>query len=338
MANTSRHDIKQFIDRVVVEVKAGNGGDGCMSFRREKFVPRGGPDGGNGGRGGDVNIEVDPHMRTLLDLRYRKRYRAVKGRPGQGSRKTGRSGSHVTMRVPPGTVIEDFETGEQMADLTEAGEKIVVAKGGRGGKGNYGFRSASNQAPRKFTKGEAGEERNLVLTLKVLADVGLVGLPNAGKSTLLRSVSDAHPVVAEYPFSTKVPVLGIVRIGEGESFCMVDIPGLIEGAHRGKGLGIQFLRHIERCRMLIFVIDAGGEVPPDEAYRQLIDEIVSYRGELAERPRMIALNKIDLLPSAGADIEFSACSGEEVLPISALEGTGLRELIFSAYRIISDGA
>lgn len=337
MANTSHHDIKQFIDRAGIEVRGGDGGDGCVSFRREKYVPRGGPDGGDGGRGGDVVIEVDPHMRTLLDLRYRKRYRAGNGRPGRGSRKTGRGGLSVIVRAPPGTVVEDSRTGELVADLTVAGQRIVVANGGGGGKGNYAFRSPSDQAPRRFTRGEPGEERSLVLTLKVLADVGLVGLPNAGKSTLLRSVSGAHPVVAEYPFSTKAPVLGIVPVGEGASFCMVDIPGLIEGAHKGRGLGIQFLQHIERCRVLVFIIDAAGETAPEDAYRQLLGEVGSYKDELSTRPRVIALNKIDLLPRSGADVDVSLLQGEQVFKISALDGSGLRELVSAAYRLVADG-
>ncbi|MBN1163492.1 MAG: GTPase ObgE, partial [Candidatus Krumholzibacteriota bacterium] len=241
-----------FIDRVEIKVSAGRGGNGCVSFRREKYVPRGGPDGGNGGKGGDVRVTVDPQLRTLLDLRYRRAYRAEKGSPGEGSRKTGKSAPEVVIKVPPGTVVEDMESGALLADLVEPGQQVLVAAGGRGGKGNYAFRSARDQAPRRATAGQPGEERSLRITMKLIADVGLVGLPNAGKSTLLRSVSDAHPRVAEYPFSTLHPTLGIIRIDEEASFCMVDIPGLIEGAHAGKGLGMEFLRHVERCRVLLF--------------------------------------------------------------------------------------
>ena len=331
-----------FIDRVEIEIKAGNGGHGCVSFRREKHVPRGGPNGGNGGDGGDIVLRVNPQMRTLLDLRYRTRYRAENGRPGQGSRKTGRNGASITIEVPPGTVVEDRGTGKEIADLMEPGIEFFVARGGRGGKGNYVFRSPVDQAPRKSTPGAAGEERLLRLTLKLIADVGLVGLPNAGKSTLLRSLSDAHPVVAPYPFSTTAPVLGMVRVGELASFCMVDIPGLIEGAHEGKGLGIEFLRHIERCRVLLLLVDAAGEVSPQRAYEQLIEELRLYSERLLERPRFIALNKIDLAP--GAQVEFKPDGRERVFHISALAGTGLAELVQELYRFLdrddtqSDGA
>ncbi len=324
-----------FIDRVTIEVKAGDGGDGCVSFRREKHVPRGGPDGGDGGRGGDVFMGVDPQMRTLLDLRYRKRYKAKNGQRGKGKRMTGRSGEATVVHVPSGTVVENAETGELIADLTEAGQEIVVARGGAGGKGNYNFRSPTNQAPRQFTRGVRGEEHKLLVTLKLIADVGLVGLPNAGKSTLLRSVSDAHPVVAQYPFSTVTPVLGMVRIEEGASFCMVDIPGLIEGAHRGKGLGIQFLQHIERCKVLLLLIDVGDEIAIDDAYRQLLDELRLYKEELLERPRLVALNKIDLLAGTGVTLKPPKLEGERIYHISALERIGLRELVLALYRDIN---
>lgn len=321
-----------FIDRVEIDVKAGNGGNGCVSFRREKHVPRGGPDGGDGGSGGDVVLRVNRQMRTLLDLRYRRRYRAGNGHHGRGAKKTGRSGESITIDVPPGTIVEDRDAGEMLVDLTLPGTEYIVARGGRGGKGNFAFRSATDQAPRRSTPGAAGEERRLLLTLKLIADVGLVGLPNAGKSTLLRSVSDAHPIVAPYPFSTTSPVLGMVRIGESASFCMVDIPGLIEGAHEGRGLGTEFLRHIERCRVLLFLIDAAGDIPPDRAFRQLIAELRLYSDELLERPRFVVLNKIDLIH--GRDIEFAAERDEQVFRISALERTGLGELVKELYRLV----
>jgi GTP-binding protein len=323
-----------FIDRVTIEVRGGTGGNGCVSFRREKHVPRGGPDGGDGGRGGDVIFRVDPQMRTLLDLRYRRSYRAESGKHGQGKRKTGRSGTDVIIQVPPGTVLKNEETGEQVADFVGAGQDVVIARGGRGGKGNYGFRSPTDQAPRRSTDGETGEELVLEITLKLIADVGLVGLPNAGKSTLLRTVSDAHPVVAPYPFSTVTPVLGIVPIDAGASFCMVDIPGLIEGAHEGKGLGIEFLRHIERCSVLLFLLDAAGEVPPAEAYDQLIREVRLYSGKLLERPRFIAINKVDLLDGSGGPQDSFA--GESVFSISALSGEGVGQLVTTLFQAVRD--
>ncbi len=324
-----------FVDRVEIDVKAGRGGDGCISFRREKHVPRGGPDGGNGGRGGDVIVRADPHMRTLLDLRHKKRYSARSGRHGQGARKNGRGGEESIIVVPPGTVIEDAESGKVLADITEGDQEVVVAKGGAGGKGNYVFRSSTNQAPRINTEGRPGEERRLRFTLKLIADVGLVGLPNAGKSTLLRSVSKAHTIVAPYPFSTIEPVLGIVPIDEAASFCMVDIPGLIEGAHRGKGLGIRFLQHIERCRILLFLIDAAGPVPPHDAYRQLRAELRLYSEKLEEKPAIIALNKIDMLERGKGRLDFPDNNGSRVFEISALAGMGLDELTKALYVEVS---
>jgi len=322
-----------FIDRVTLQIKAGKGGDGCVSFRREKYIPRGGPDGGMGGAGGDIIVKVDPQMRTLLDLYYRKTVKAQSGKHGQGKNMTGANGADEYIMVPPGTVVEDADTKELLGDLDESGAELVAARGGREGKGNYLYRSPKVQAPRTRTMGEPGEERRLVLTMKLIADVGLVGLPNAGKSTLLRSVSDAHPIVAPYPFSTLEPVLGMVKIAPGASFCMVDIPGLIEGAHMGKGLGIQFLRHIERCRVLIFIVDAAGEIEPVKAYEQLYNELRSYGEKLVEKPRLIALNKTDLLPPGVRAPKFSV-PGEQVFRISALEKKGLRPLLAAAYRLV----
>ncbi len=327
-----------FIDRVTIDVKAGKGGDGCVSFRREKFVPRGGPDGGMGGDGGDVIARVDPQLRTLVDLYYRKTVKADRGRHGQGKNMTGAEGASEIVGVPPGTVIEDVATGGLVADLEKPGDEVVLAHGGRGGRGNYTFRSARNQAPRQRTLGGPGEERRLVLTLKLIADVGLVGLPNAGKSTLLRAVSDAHPVVAAYPFSTLEPVLGMVKLDSGASFCMVDIPGLIEGAHRGKGLGIQFLRHIERCRVLVFIVDAAGEVAPEDALEQLRGELGSYSAVLLEKPHLIALNKLDLLAPGEKEPRIPHAKGERVFKISAIEKRNLRPLLAAAYRLVTAGA
>ncbi len=326
-----------FIDRVELRVRAGNGGNGCVSFRREKFVPRGGPDGGDGGRGGDVVIRVQPQMRTLLDLRYRKEYAAKNGRPGEGARKTGKSAPPVIIKVPPGTLIEDIDTGETVADLTNDYDEVTVLIGGKGGQGNWHFRSATDQAPQRAMPGTPGWERNLRLTLKLIADVGLVGLPNAGKSTLLRSVSEANPVVAEYPFSTTTPNLGIVKIDEAASFCMVDIPGLIEGAHEGRGLGLEFLRHVERCRVLCFIIDAASqEVSPGDAYSQLISELGQYSDALLVRPRFVALNKVDLLPGGSDEVEFHPVGEERVHIISALARNGLDDLMRELYRAVLD--
>ncbi len=321
-----------FIDRVEIYVRAGRGGDGCVSFRREKHVPRGGPDGGDGGRGGDVMIAVESQMRTLLDLRYKRDYKARNGSQGEGSRKTGKSADPVVIKVPPGTLVEDIDRGEVVADLTADSETIMVAEGGRGGKGNFVFRSARNQAPRKATPGKPGSERNLRLTLKLIADVGLVGLPNAGKSTLLSSVSEARPLIAEYPFSTLSPNLGIVQIDRSASFCMVDIPGLIEGAHTGKGLGLQFLQHVERCRLLLLVIDIGGGVPPGEAYRQLMEELGAYSAKLLDLPRFVALNKIDILPEGSREDLFEPPGKEKVFRISAVSGEGIDELVKFLYQ------
>jgi len=326
-----------FIDRVELRVKSGNGGNGCVSFRREKFIPRGGPDGGDGGRGGDVIIRVQPQMRTLLDLRYRRVYAAKNGRPGEGVRKTGKSSPPVIVNVPPGTLIEDIDTGQTVADLTGDHDEITVVTGGRGGQGNWHFRTSRDQAPRRAMPGAPGDERKLRLTLKLIADVGLVGLPNAVKSTLLRSVSEANPVVAEYPFSTISPNLGIVKIDEMASFCMVDIPGLIEGAHEGKGLGLEFLRHVERCRVLCFILDvASCEVSADEAYSQLISELGQYSASLLERPRFVALNKVDLLPGGKGEVEFRPEGEERVHIISALAHIDIDSLMHELYTAVLD--
>lgn len=324
-----------FIDRVDINIKAGDGGSGCVSFRREKHVPRGGPDGGDGGDGGDILIRVDRHMRTLLDLRYRKNYKAGNGRPGEGARRTGKSGETVVIRVPPGTVVEDIEEGVVIADLSEHEGEVVAARGGAGGKGNYSFRSPRDQAPRRSTPGAEGERRRLRLVLKLIADVGLVGLPNAGKSTLLGAVSDARPEIAEYPFTTVRPNLAIVGAGGSGSFCMVDIPGLIEGAHEGKGLGLQFLQHIERCRVLLLIIDAAAEIGPAAAYGQLIGELGAYGERLLDLPRLIALNKIDLV-SGGQEVgEPVFPGGEAVYRISALTGEGLVRLMAALQDVLS---
>ena len=312
------------VDRVSIRVRSGKGGDGCIAYRREKFVPRGGPSGGDGGKGGDVRLVVDPQMHTLLDFRYRNRYRAENGRPGSGSEKTGRSGPELIVPVPPGTVVRDGETGAWLGDLTEAEQELVVARGGKGGLGNAHFKSATRQTPNFATDGGAGEERTLVLELKLIADVGLVGFPNAGKSTLLASLSDARPKIADYPFTTLEPNLGLVRTREYRSLVMADIPGLLEGASEGKGLGLEFLRHIERCRVLLFLVEAGGEdlLAP---YRILLSELASHQAELVDKPRILCLSKCDLIaepPGRPAGLE----DGVTFLCISAVSGLGLDRL------------
>ncbi|MCD6378877.1 GTPase ObgE [bacterium] len=325
-----------FIDRVKIYVESGNGGNGCVSFRREKFVPRGGPDGGNGGKGGDIVFRVDLGIRTLIDLRYRKNYKAGNGQAGSGARKAGKSGKSVVIRVPQGTLVEDLENGEFLADLTDEEDELVLLEGGRGGRGNYTFRTSRNKAPLRATGGEPGTQKTLKLTMKLIADVGLVGLPNAGKSTLLNTVSAAHPKIASYPFTTLIPTLGIVSVGELASFCMVDIPGLIKGAHEGKGLGIQFLQHIERCRILLFVIDAS--VPEiEDVYSQLIDELGAYNANLLSKQRIVALNKVDLTEEFLQD-NFSFAKEEDVYLISAATGKGIPELLSRLYKVVSESS
>lgn len=323
-----------FIDRVEIEASGGRGGDGCVSFRREKHVPRGGPDGGNGGKGGDIVIKVNPSLRTLIDLRYGNIHSAENGRHGSGSRKTGRSGRDEIIEVPPGTVVQDLDTGEVLADLKGEDDRVVACRGGEGGRGNHTFKTATDKAPRRATPGEEGETRKLRLVMKLIADAGTVGFPNAGKSTLLNAVSGARPKIASYPFTTITPTLGIVRVGEFASFCMVDIPGLISGAHQGRGLGIQFLQHIERCRVLLFIIDASREEEPAEIFERLMNELRLYSGKLPEKPILIALNKVDLLKDSPDTETLAEKTGREVFPISAVTGEGVPELIRSLYQVI----
>ena len=288
----------KFVDEATIRVQAGNGGHGCLSFRREKYVERGGPDGGDGGHGGSVYLVADSSTNTLADFRVARKFRAENGLPGAGRNKTGRSGSDLEVLVPCGTVVHDVDTGELICDLTEAGERRKVAEGGRGGLGNTRFKSSVNRAPRKTTKGTPGEGRHLSLELKLLADVGLRGLPNAGKSTLISAMSEARPRIADYPFTTLHPHLGVVRVGRLQSFVMADIPGLIEGAAEGAGLGIQFLKHLERTRLLLHVVDIAPLDPsqqPAESVRALESELVRFSAELAAKPRWLVINKIDLL-------------------------------------------
>lgn len=283
-----------FIDRVVVRVQAGTGGSGASSFRREKFVPMGGPDGGDGGRGGDVVVRGDSNLTTLLDYTYRDSWAAERGQHGQGSNRTGRSGEGILLPVPPGTVIRDAQSGDFLGEILEAGQELIVARGGRGGRGNAAFATATHQAPREWEPGREGETRSLELELKLIADVGLVGQPNAGKSTLLSVISKAHPKIADYPFTTLSPNLGVVQLSDHRTFVVADIPGIIEGAHEGKGLGLQFLRHIERTRLLAFLVPIDA-LDWQHEYDQLRREIAAYSRELAEKPHCVVFTKVDLL-------------------------------------------
>lgn len=283
-----------FVDRVIVNVAAGTGGSGNSSFRREKFVPMGGPDGGDGGRGGDVFVRADRNLTTLLDYTYRDSWKAERGQHGEGSNRTGRSGEDVILPVPPGTIVRDADTQELLGEVMEEGDTILVAKGGRGGKGNAFFVTATHQSPREWQPGEEGETRHLELELKLIADVGFVGQPNAGKSTLLSVISAARPKIAAYPFTTLSPNLGVVPLSDHRSFVVADIPGIIEGAHEGKGLGLQFLRHIERTRLLAFLIPIDA-MDYQAEFDQLRNEISSYSAELAEKPYCVVFSKLDLL-------------------------------------------
>ncbi|HEU4463834.1 MAG TPA: GTPase ObgE [Gemmatimonadota bacterium] len=313
----------QFIDEAVIDVEAGAGGSGIVSFRREKYVPKGGPDGGDGGKGGDVVIEVDPNLSTLQDFRYRTRYRAGGGERGSGNNRTGAEGADVLLKVPPGTLVREAESGEMLADLTRAGERAVVARGGRGGKGNAFFARATRQAPRFAQDGEPGERRRIALELKLLADVGLVGSPNAGKSTLLSRVSAARPRIADYPFTTLTPNLGVVAPDAERSFVMADIPGLIEGASEGRGLGIRFLKHLERTRVLCFLIDVTTADPAAE-YEALKAELRAWSPGLLALPRVVAWSKADLGEPPGG-VEFPDALATHV--ISSVTGRGLDGLV-----------
>lgn len=317
------------IDQTHIHLKAGDGGSGILSFRREKYVPKGGPDGGDGGKGGDVYLRVDASVNTLLNFRYRQHFKAESGRHGQGAKKTGRSGPDLFIPVPPGTIVKHEATGQIVADLVEPGQSYLAARGGKGGRGNANFATPTNRAPRKFEPGQPGEEIKLELELKLLADVGLVGLPNAGKSTLLSAISNARPRIADYPFTTLEPHLGIVSVEPYRSFVMADLPGLIEGAHEGKGLGIKFLKHIERTRVLLFLIDSSAP-DPFRSMTTVERELERYDSELLDRPRLVVLSKADLEPSPG--VAGFPCD----LRISAVVGLGLKELISALWRKLSE--
>lgn len=327
-----------FVDEVTIHVRGGNGGNGCVSFRREKYVPKGGPDGGNGGNGGNVILRADRHLTTLLDFKYRPLYQAQRGEHGRGKKQDGRWGETLVLRVPCGTVVKDAGTGEVLGDLTSDGQEIVAVRGGKGGRGNAEFATATDQAPRRAEEGTPGEERMLHLELKLLADVGLLGLPNAGKSTLISVISAAKPKVADYPFTTLVPNLGIVSVGEGRSFVVADIPGLIEGAHKGKGLGVQFLRHIERTSVLVFLVEAARPDPRGD-YAVLLNELKSFDSQLLKRPRIVAVTKMDLV--SGKDEKairhLSFGRGVKHHFVSAVTGMGMKELLRAMWKLVAKG-
>ena len=334
----------KFIDEAKIEVHAGKGGDGSAAFRRERSVPRGGPSGGDGGRGGSVWAVADRNLNTLIDYRYARIHRAENGDGGHGSEKYGRGGRDIELRVPVGTIVRDAATGETLADLARDGERALLARGGRGGLGNVHFKSSVNRAPRQFTRGEPGESHELALELRVLADVGLLGLPNAGKSTLVRAVSSARPKVADYPFTTLNPSLGVVRIAPEASFVIADIPGLIEGAAEGAGLGHQFLRHLARTRLLLHVVDIAPpdpEADPAKDARALVQELKKYDEALYRKPRWLVFNKIDAVSDADARIARLLRALRWRGPwfaISALSGAGCRELCQAAYGFLAQPA
>lgn len=333
----------KFVDEAAIRVEAGDGGNGCLSFRREKYIEYGGPNGGNGGAGGSVVLQADSNLNTLVDYRYERLHRAERGEGGAGSNCTGASGNDLILRVPVGTTVIDEDTDEVLGDLLADGDQLVVAKGGRGGLGNSCFKSSTNRSPRQTTPGTPGETRNLRLELKVLADVGLLGLPNAGKSTLIRAVSAARPKVADYPFTTLVPNLGVVKVDKLRSFVMADIPGLIEGAAEGAGLGIRFLKHLARCRILLHVVDIApwDEADPVDAVDAIVGELHLFSPALAERTRWLVLNKIDLLPEEEAEERCQHIIDElewegPVFRISAANGIGTEALAFAIMNYLEE--
>jgi len=331
-----------FIDYARIKIKSGNGGDGTISFRREKYVPKGGPDGGDGGRGGDVIAVGDSNLNTLLDYRYHKIFKAGNGKPGAGAKKTGSSGANCILRLPLGTEIYVLEENKKykLADITQAGEKVILSAGGSGGKGNYNFATPTNQAPRIATPGVKTEEMELELVLKLMADVGLVGFPNAGKSTLLSVLSSARPKIADYEFTTLEPMLGVVYISDYQNFVMADIPGIIKGAHLGKGLGDQFLRHIQRTHLLLFLIDIATP-DPLEAYRTLRSELYLYDSFMDKKPHLIVISKTDTLSPEDLKQKlteirnaFKKEYNDEIFAISAVSKDGLDELKYKIYNIL----
>jgi GTP-binding protein len=322
----------QFIDYVKTHVKAGHGGRGCVSFRREKFIPKGGPDGGDGGRGGHIVFRATRDINTLLDIKYQQQYRAKKGQHGMGKEMHGKNGEDLFISVPIGTIIKDAESDEILCDLTTEGQEYIAVKGGRGGLGNVHFKSPTRQAPRFAQPGEPGEERNLILELKLLADVGLIGLPNAGKSTLISVVSSARPKIADYPFTTLVPFLGVVKYADFKSLVIADIPGLIEGAHKGSGLGFQFLRHVERTSILLHLVDISetGQGEPDDNFEKINNELKLYSPRLLEKPQAVAATKLDI-KGDGKRLDrlelYCKDKGYDLFPICAVTGHGIKKLV-----------
>jgi GTP-binding protein len=328
-----------FIDEVKIRVKAGNGGNGCLAFRREKYVPRGGPSGGDGGRGGDITMVASEHYNTLLHFRFNPEHTAERGRHGEGSNRSGREGESIDLPVPVGTIVYDAETGEMLHDFTVAGDRFLVARGGRGGRGNQHFATSTHQAPTEHEPGRPGDEKHLRLELKLLADVGLVGFPNAGKSTLISRISAAHPKIADYPFTTLEPNLGVVSVDD-RTFVVADIPGLIEGAHLGHGLGTQFLRHIERTRLLVHLVDvseASGRDPVDD-FRVVMEELGSFREDLPRKPMFVVASKIDVAQDPDRIARLRSLAAEKGLPfyeISSVTGQGIEGLKYEMAEIVT---
>ena len=328
-----------FIDQITIMVASGKGGDGAVHFRREKYVPRGGPDGGDGGRGGDIILVVSRHLNTLFPFQHRRIFRADSGRPGGGNNKTGRSAEDLLVEVPPGTIIYDDDTGQVIGDLVEEGQQLVVCRGGRGGRGNTRFANSRNQAPRIGERGEPGEERNLRLELKLIADIGIVGVPNAGKSTFLSAVTNAEPKIASYPFTTVQPNLGVANLDGDNTLVLADIPGLIEGAHQGVGLGHDFLRHIQRTRVLIHLLDGLSEDPLAD-YAQINSELALFDEDLANKPQVVALNKADLpfVRDLWTEYEqqFKEHGIKQPMLISAVSGDNVRKLLYRAAQLLAE--
>src|SRR5256886_4566321 len=326
-----------FIDRAVVHVIGGAGGAGASSFRREKFVPKGGPDGGDGGQGGSVYVRADPNLRTLLDYRYRTQWKAERGQHGKGKNMTGKSGADLSLPVPPGTEVRDADTRALVGEALATGDAILVAKGGRGGRGNAAFATATHQNPREWEPGEYGVERNLELVLKLIADVGLLGEPNAGKSTLLSVISAARPKIADYPFTTLEPHLGVVGLSEGRSFVAADIPGIIEGAHLGKGLGLKFLQHVERTRLVAVLVPVDSP-DPQATCELLLREAGSYSPELAAKPLVVVLTKVDLLPAPRSPLPaIRTPGGAPVVAVSSVTREGLSALMETLWQTLRAG-